>query len=168
MSDPTQSGQQTTPGWYPDPQSGQLRWWDGTQWGQFAEGAQQPGQMQQAPVMPQAGAQDPRSTAALAHYLGVLGFIGPLIIYAMNNNPQADPFVKDQSTEALNFHLTVLIGWLIVSVLTVVTCGIGALLMFILWPAEIILSIMGGVAAGKGEWYRYPVNIRMLKSPVAP
>jgi len=164
MSDPTQNESQT-PGWYPDPQTGQLRWWDGQQWGQFADAAQQAGP---APVVASAGGPDPRSTAGLAHYLGVLGFIGPLIIYVMNNGPEADPFVKDQSTEALNFHLTILIGWVIVMVITVVTCGIGGLLMFILWPVEIIFSILGGIAAGKGEWYRYPVNIRMIKVPGAP
>jgi uncharacterized Tic20 family protein len=147
-------------GWYPDPQSGAPRWWDGQQWGAF----QQPeGTLPVAPAAPgtAVAAGDPRQQAALAHYLGVIGFIGPLIIYI--TSADKDVFVKDQSTEALNFHLTVLIGWVVCSVLACAV--IGLFLMPILWIAEIALSIMGGMAAGRGEWYRYPFNIRMVKGP---
>lgn len=147
---------QTQPGWYPDPGSGQLRWWDGQQWGQFQQAAAAPAMMDASGIPANA-----RSSAGLAHYLGILGFIGPLII--MMTNSTNDPFVKDQSTEALNFHLTVLVGWLIVVALSIVTCGIGAILAFPLWIGEIIYSVIGGQAASKGQWYRYPVNIRMVK-----
>lgn len=149
---------QTQPGWYPDPGTGQLRWWDGQQWGQFQQAAAAaPAPVTDASGIPQAA----KSSASLAHYLGVLGFIGPLIIMMTNSNN--DPFVKDQSTEALNFHLTVLVGWLVVFALSIVTCGIGAILALPLWIGEIIYSIIGGQAASKGTWYRYPVNIRMVK-----
>jgi len=158
MSNPDE--QQAIAGWYPDPESGVPRWWDGQQWGAFQ---QTEGTLPVAPVVPTApiGAGEARQQAALAHYLGLLGFIGPLIIYVSSGDK--DPFVKDQSTEALNFHLTVLIGWLIVTVIAVVTCGIGLILAPVLWIGEIILSIMGGQAASRGEWYRYPFNIRMVK-----
>jgi uncharacterized protein len=149
---------QTQPGWYPDPGTGQLRWWDGLQWGQFQQAAGGvPAAVTDASGIPAPA----KSSAALAHYLGVLGFIGPLII--MMTNSTNDPFVKDQSTEALNFHLTVLIGWLVLGVIGVVTCGFGMLLFPFLWIGEIIYSIVGGQAASKGQWYRYPVNIRMVK-----
>src|SRR4051812_36220384 len=93
------AGDQVQPGWYPDPAAGQPRWWDGVQWGPY----QTPTAMPMAPKVA-----DPRGTASIAHYLGLLGFIGPLIIYATSGNN--DPYVRDQSAEALNFHLTVIIG----------------------------------------------------------
>jgi len=51
------------PGWYPHPQSGQNRWWDGNQWTEnFAPVTQAPG-----------GATNGVATAALV--LGILGFL---------------------------------------------------------------------------------------------
>jgi uncharacterized Tic20 family protein len=151
--------QQAIAGWYPDPETGRPRWWDGQQWGAFQ---QVEGTLPVAPAAPM-GAGDARQQAALAHYLGVIGFIGPLIIYM--TSADKDPFVKDQATEALNFHLTVLIGWVVCSVLACVV--IGLFLMPVLWIAEIVLSVMGGMAASRGEWYRYPFNIRMVKGGAA-
>jgi hypothetical protein len=152
MSDPTQSGQQA-PGWYPDPQSGQLRWWDGQQWGQFQQQAGAP-----APVAG-GGVANPQQTAALAHYLGLIGFIGPLIIYLTSG--KQDRYVEDQSVEALNFHLTILIGYVISGVLMLVL--IGFLTWIVCVAASVIYSIIGGMAASKGEWYRYPFSIKFVK-----
>jgi len=74
---PPQNPGQIQPGWYPDPGSGHLRWWDGRYWGPFHG---------PSPA-------NPRSTAALAHYLGILGLLGPLNI--MLTNSSNDPFVRD-------------------------------------------------------------------------
>lgn len=160
MSDPTQSGQQT-PGWYPDPQSGQLRWWDGQQWGQFAEGAQ-PGSAPAPTEYAQAtsAVQNPQQMAMIAHFLGaVTGFLGPLIIYLTSG--KQDPYVEDQSVEALNFHLTILIGYVISAVLFIVIIGIFTYLICL--AVSVIFSILGGMAAQKGEWYRYPFSIKFVK-----
>src|SRR3954451_6401420 len=86
------AGGTVTPGWYPDPQSGALRWWDGQQWGAFQQAS--------SPTAQGTPPADVQNTAALAHYLGVIGFIGPLIILMTSGDK--DPFIKDQSTEALN------------------------------------------------------------------
>ncbi len=137
---------QLPPGWYPEPGSGQLRWWDGSYWGPYHGG----------------GAPNPQRNAALAHYLGILGFIGPLIILVTNNSN--DPFVRDQSVEALNFHLTFLIAWVLMTVVAFVTCGIGMLLAPVLMVGQIVLAITAGQAAARGEWYRYPVNFRMVSN----
>jgi uncharacterized Tic20 family protein len=93
---------------------------------------------------------DERQNAMLAHILGVIGFIGPLIFYLTKKD---SPFVFDASKEALNFHLTILIG-------VAVTLGCGAL---ILGPVGIIFSIIGGLAAQKGEVYRYPWRFEFIK-----
>jgi len=156
MSNPDE--QQAIAGWYPDPESGVPRWWDGQQWGAFQQTDGTLPMVSNVPTAP-IGEGEARQQAALAHYLGLIGFIGPLIIYV--TSADKDPFVKDQATEALNFHLTVLIGWIVVLVLSCVVVGL--FLAPFLWIGEIVLSIMGGMAASRGEWYRYPFNIRMVK-----
>ncbi|MFN8039842.1 MAG: DUF4870 domain-containing protein [Acidimicrobiales bacterium] len=162
------------PGWYPDPATGALRWWDGQAWGQLAApagpmppgawapapGSGPPPPGYYAPPAPGAAASNARSTAMLAHLLGWLtGFIGPLII--MLTAGKDDPFAKDQSTEALNFQLTVLIGMLVSVVLALVL--VGFVLMIVIAIANVVLCIQGAMAANRGEWYRYPLNIRMVK-----
>ena len=96
-----------------------------------------------------------RTNAMLAHILGaVIGFIGPLIFYVTKKD---SPFVLDQSKEALNFHLTLLIASLTIGV---ITCGFG---LIIIVPVQIIFSIIGGMAANKGEVYRYPWKFELIK-----
>lgn len=140
-------GAAAAPGWYPDGH-GQLRWWDGSTWGPVAEAAPQP-------------AAAPNTTmAALAHVLGLFtGFLGPLVLYAVAD--RNDPFARDQAAEALNFQLTVLIGMVISFVLMIVL--VGFLLFFVIFIVDFIFCIMAAIAASRGEWYRYPINIRMVK-----
>lgn len=150
------------PGWYPDPNTGQQRWWDGRQWGSY--GAPPPGTAY-PPAPGFVGHVDPytassRSSAALAHYLGLLGFLGPLII--MLTSGDRDPFVRAHAVEALNFHLTAIIGWLIVGVVNVITCGMAFPLAFLILIPVVIYGIQAGSAASRGEAYRYPWTIRMV------
>jgi uncharacterized Tic20 family protein len=152
------------PGWYDDPATGQKRWWDGRQWGTY--GQPPPGNPYGAPPQPGfAGYVDPavaasRSNAALAHYLGLLGFLGPLII--MMTSGTRDTYVRTHAVEALNFHITVIIGWLIVGIANAVTCGLAAPLVFAVLIPVIYFGIQAGAAANRGEWYRYPWTIRMV------
>ena len=97
--------------------------------------------------------------AVLAHVLGIIvGFIGPLIIYLVANN---DPYGKSQAKEALNFQITVLIGVIVGIILTIV--GIGVIILWAISIANLILCIMAAIAASKGEDYRYPFAIRLIK-----
>jgi uncharacterized Tic20 family protein len=167
MSDPTQSGQ-ATPGWYPDPTNGQLRWWDGQQWGQYAEGAQAPAvQPVMAGVAGGLPADQARNQAGLAHLLGAfLGWVGPLIILLTSG--AKDPFVKDQATEALNFHITLagvyIILYIVGFVLLFVLVGIFVFLLIpVVWVVQLVYGFIGYQAANKGEYYRYPFAVRMVK-----
>ena len=161
-------GQPPAPGWYPDPsQSGAQRWWDGTQWTQqtqAAQGAQ--GTQSLAPPMGQAVDANSRQLAMFAHLSAILtGFIGPLIFYLVKKDE--DAFVADQSREALNFNLSVLIyslGLGIVSFLLAFIL-IGFLLFFLYFPlliGALIFMIIAGVEANKGVLYRYPLTIRLV------
>ena len=160
-------GQPPAPGWYADPsQQGAQRWWDGTQWTQQTQAAQQQGAGWPVTTAGAFPDQNSRQLAMFAHLSALLtGFIGPLIFYLVKKDE--DQFVGDQSKEALNFHLTVLIASLGLGIISFILTFIiiGIFLMFLYIPLIIgawALSIIGGVAANKGEWYRYPITIRMV------
>lgn len=100
-----------------------------------------------------------RVLAILAHILGLLtGFLGPLVLYLVAK-PE-DLFAREHAKEALNFQITLVIGFIISGVLVVVLIGILGLI--ILGLMDLIFSIMGAVAASNEQEYRYPVNIRFI------
>ena len=103
---------------------------------------------------------DERLWSMLAHLSGlVLSIIGPVIILAVYGKRSA--FVKDQSTEALNFQITFFIATMVCVLLAFVIIGLFLLPVVII--GGIIFMIIGGIKANGGELYRYPVNIRMVK-----
>lgn len=104
------------------------------------------------------GGSDQNQMAMIAHLLGiVIGFVGPLIIYLTAKDK---PFAYEQSKEALNFQITVAIAWVAAAVLSVI--GIGLLLYPLIWVVNVIFCIMAGMAANKGETYKYPFAIRLI------
>jgi hypothetical protein len=106
---------------------------------------------------------DGKTMAMLAQLLGIFtGFLGPLIIYLING--EKDPFVRHHSAEALNFQITLVIAYVVSFVLMLVL--IGFVLFFVVWIGSIVLMIMATLAANRGEWYRYPINIRLVPGAV--
>lgn len=100
----------------------------------------------------------------VAHLGGIiLSFIVSLIIWLMKKEQPG--FVEDQAKEALNFQITVAIGyvvWVILSAIPILGCLVwpAGLLIFI---ASLVFSIMAGVKANEGVRYRYPVTLRLIK-----
>ena len=121
-----------------------------------------PGAGYPAPGAPagQLSQNDERMWSMLAHLGGLLlGFIAPLVVMLVQGDKSA--FVKRQSVEALNFQITLAIAYAISFVLMLVL--IGFLLIFVVWIGSIVLMIMAGIAANRGEDYRYPVALRLVK-----
>lgn len=117
-----------------------------------------------APPPPPSGAapQEDRTIALITHLSGIIaGFIVPLIMWLINKDKPEKSWLTDQSKEALNFQITLLIVYVIGMVLTVIL--IGALINFAAWIACIVFSIIAGLAANKGEAYRYPFALRLIK-----
>jgi hypothetical protein len=77
-------------------------------------------------------------------------------------------FAKEQTTEALNWQITMLIGWVGEAILSVILAIahlgiIGTLLWWALLLGNLALCVMAGMAANKGENYRYPFALRLVK-----
>lgn len=111
-------------------------------------------------VMEVAPGKDDCNLAMLAHLLGIFtGFLGALVVWLVKKDQSA--FIGQEAAEALNFQLTVMIGYVICSVLTVIVIG---LVMFpVLYIINIVFCILGAMAASKGTGYRYPFALRLIK-----
>ncbi|WP_283134807.1 DUF4870 domain-containing protein [Rhizohabitans arisaemae] len=103
---------------------------------------------------------DDTTMAMVSHLLGLFtSFVGPLVMYIVKKDES--PYVRDQAAEALNFQITVAIAAIVSSILMLIL--IGFLLIFVVSIGALVLSIMAALAANRGENYRYPFNIRMIK-----
>lgn len=103
---------------------------------------------------------DARTMALLAHLLGVFtSVIVPLVIYLIKKDE--DKFIEDQSKEALNFQITIMIGWFIAFALTFI--AIGVILFPVLMIGNFVLGIIAALKANDGIAYRYPLTIRLVK-----
>ena len=103
-----------------------------------------------------------RNLAMLTHLSGILlGFIVPLIIWLTNKDKTDKAWLNTQAVVALNFQILVAIAYVACMILAFII--IGGLLMPVVWIANLIFCILAGMAANKGENYRYPVSLRLIK-----
>lgn len=118
---------------------------------------QHPGQYQQQPGgMPSS---DERTMALLSHLGGLLfSLLIPLVLYLVKKDESQ--YIKHQAAQAFNFSATVLIGYIVSGVLSIVL--IGLVLFPIVGIVHLVFAILAAVAANKGEWYKYPIAIPML------
>jgi uncharacterized Tic20 family protein len=114
----------------------------------------------QQPMTPQ----DEKLWATLIHlsplvasFVG-LPFLGPLIGYLVLRD--RGPYIRWHTAQALNFQLTVLIGYIVSGLLTIVF--VGFLLLVAVWVVSIVFMIMAAVAANRGEYYKYPLTITFV------
>ena len=97
--------------------------------------------------------------AALPH-IGTLLGLGFIILPLVVLFAASDEFVRANAREALNFHITIFIYFIVSAVLCLVVIG------FVLFVALIIFmfvtSIIATVKASQGQMYHYPITIRMI------
>jgi uncharacterized protein len=149
---------------------------------------QQPSDAPQAPPPPPAGdpaatglgadpggaaspSSDAKNLALLAHlsafvmFIGIPSVIGPLVVWLIKRDQ--DRFIAAHALEALNFNLSLLLYSIAATVLAVFTLGLALLLIIplalVVAVAWFILVIIAGMAASRGEQYRYPLTIRLVK-----
>lgn len=112
-----------------------------------------------------ASAAEERNWAMLGHLSALSGLIvpfgnvlGPLVVWLVKKDTM--PFVAEQAKEALNFNITAALAAIVASISMIVLIG------FLLLPAVVIawlvLTVMAGMAASRGENYRYPFSLRLI------
>lgn len=103
--------------------------------------------------------------AALAHGAGAFtsfmgcGFAPPLIVWLISK--EKSPFPTAQAAEAFNFQITLLLAFFVSALLCLV--AIGFLLLPLIWCWGFVLSIVAAVKASRGESYRYPLTLRLMR-----
>ncbi len=102
----------------------------------------------------------------LCHLLALSGLIiplgnvlGPLVIWLMKKD--SDPYVDEQGKESVNFQISVAI-YMFVSLLLMMIV-IGFFLIFVVAIGSLVLTIIGAIKASKGEPWRYPLTLRLIK-----
>ncbi|MBX3470050.1 MAG: DUF4870 domain-containing protein [Planctomycetes bacterium] len=109
--------------------------------------------------------QEARTWGMVAHLSTFAGYVipfgnvvGPLVVLTAKKE---HPFVTDQAKEALNFQITILLLSMVCIVLVFVIIGIFLLMALLLF--DLIVTVMACLAANRGEAYRYPFSLRLVK-----
>jgi uncharacterized Tic20 family protein len=120
-----------------------------------------------APMTGASPTQDERTWGMFAHLSAFAVFVfplggnilAPLIIWLTRRDTSA--YVEMEAREALNFNITVTLGWIVCGSLFFALIGIplGALL-FLYW---LVMAIVAAVKASEGVGYRYPISLRLVK-----
>jgi uncharacterized Tic20 family protein len=102
---------------------------------------------------------DERLWSMLGHLsFFVFALLAPLII--MLTAGERSAYVRDQSVEALNFHITLLIA--AIACFALVFFVIGIFLLIALWIAGAVFAIIAAVESYQGRPYRYPISLRLI------
>jgi uncharacterized Tic20 family protein len=134
--------------------------------------------------------QDERTMGFLAHLLQIFtGFIGPLVILIIKNN---SPFVKFHALQALIWQICYMVLFICAFALFFLTVFTAAfhdlsqphgqntpptfILFFPLlwlfamagWVTNVILGVVYGIKANRGEWAAYPLIGRWCLPKVVP
>ncbi|MCH8821964.1 MAG: DUF4870 domain-containing protein [Planctomycetes bacterium] len=89
---------------------------------------------------------------------GLLTVLGPLVLWLIRKD--RSPFDDDHGREVINFGISFMLWGLLAGISIFV--GIGFILLPALWIVVIVNNIRGAIAAGNGEYFRYPMTIRFL------
>lgn len=103
--------------------------------------------------------QDSKNIALLT-WIGTLlfGFIPGMILYLVKKD---DAYILDQAKESLNWSITAILAYIIAFVLSFIV--IGAFLIPVIGICHLVFCIMGVIATSKGNNFRVPVAVRLIK-----
>jgi uncharacterized Tic20 family protein len=112
--------------------------------------------------------QDDRNLALLAHLSGcigiiaggLLGFVGPLVIYLMKKDSSS--YVATQAKEALNFQITLFLLAIACIAVAFISCGVAFPIVFLPMVLQVVFGIIAALAVRDGSDYRYPFNLRLV------
>ena len=99
-------------------------------------------------------------TTILFTALPGISLAAPLVMWQVRKHDSA--FIDDHGREVVNFHISMLL-YTLASVPLAFLCGIG----FAVWVGAIVLCVvgmsMGAAAAYRGEYFRYPMCVRLIR-----
>lgn len=111
-------------------------------------------------------ANDDKTLGIVAHVLLILTWwLGPLILWVIKKDQKG--FAEHHAREALNFGITLTLAYIVVlivsTILAFITLGLTFMLPMLVWVAGVVFGILAAMSANKGELYRYPVSLRLVK-----
>lgn len=126
-----------------------------------------------APVTPMLES-DARTWAMLVHIIaiaamflsgGFLSFVAPLVIWLLYR--QRSALVDFHGRQNLNLQLSLLVVGIVAFAVGTLTWGVGLLITLPLWGAywiyALVVSIIAGIKAQSGEYYRIRFNIPFIR-----
>ena len=103
---------------------------------------------------------DEKTMALLSHILTIVaGFVAPLVIYLIKKDES--PYVRKHAVESLNFQISVAIYAFASFILMFVLIGIFT--MIAVGIMAIVCAIIATVKANEGQFFKYPLTIRLVK-----
>jgi len=104
-----------------------------------------------------------RQWAGLAHLGGILWLLPSLIIWLVYKDRSA--FVGQEAKKALNFQITLVIASVVLRIADFIFLPwfLVSLVYLGLWVTTIIFSIQGYQAVQRGQAYRYPYSLDLIK-----
>ena len=112
-----------------------------------------------------------RTWAIGAHLASVAGWVGvpmghilaPLLVWLIKRDESE--YVRIQALESLNFQISMTLYAFAAGILAITIVGLViAIPLFIaIIIGDVIYTIIGALAASRGESYRYPLTIRLLR-----
>lgn len=113
------------------------------------------------PEVPASHSTDDRNIAMLTHLSGfLLSIIVPLIVWLIYKDRTDKSYLVSEAKEALNFQITVVIGYVICWILTIIL--IGFFLTWLLWILNLVMCIIAAVRVSSSGSYRYPFALRLV------
>lgn len=115
---------------------------------------------------PASGSKPDHTWELLCHISALAGLVipfgnilGPLVVWLIKREqiPAVDAHGKEAMNFQISFTIYLIVAWITVFIL------IGFVLVPLLAIADLVLLIIAAIKASKGELYRYPFTIRLIK-----
>lgn len=105
-----------------------------------------------------------RTYAMCSHLLLLAGHIIPvapsLILWLVKRDQSS--FVDDHGKEAVNFQISIVI-YMIAGGVLIAACFVGFVVIAAAYVLAIVGMILASVAAHRGQYFRYPMTIRLIR-----
>jgi uncharacterized protein len=110
---------------------------------------------------------DAKMWATIVHLAALAGYVipaagwvvGPLVVWLIKKDEF--PFVNEHGKEALNFQISMFIYAAISFILCFIV--IGFILLPVILVTDLICMILAAIKANNGQYFRYPLTIRLIK-----